>query len=195
MKLIQSFSPHSITLGTLALALASASSAPGPTKISTKMRDVITHRELMAQQAASKEPPPLSAFEKAEGEDPAKGSRPQDILKSSDFLSYSGMATLIPKHALVYVPDLLKTRATIKDGLKIVTWPDFHAKNRSWITTVEVTRQQAEGLEPLDEEKMESIRKTGDVIVATMKGSPISVLPLKTPTEEAEEETDAVSIK
>lgn len=151
-----------------------------------EMRDVVTHRELSARRQADKTPDPIaSSFEPAEASDPAKVNPPQDIVSNSDFLSSGGSVTLIPKRALLHVPDRLKDRTRIRDNMQIVTWPDFHARNRSWITTVEVSRLQAEGNAPLDEAKMEQLHKTGDILIATMGGAPISVLPLKVPEESA----------
>lgn len=158
----------------------------------TEMRDVVTHRELSARRQADKTTDPIaSSFEPAEASDPAKVNPPQDIVSNSDFLSSGGSVTLIPKRALLHVPDRLKDRTQIRDNMQIVTWPSFHTRNRSWITTVEVSRLQAEGNTPLDEKKMEQLMKTGDILIATMGGAPISVLPLKVPDENAGEEEGA----
>ena len=64
-------------------------------------------------------------------------------------------------------------------GSKLVTWADFYAVNRGWITTVEVCRVQAEGNSPLAEETQKQIGKSANLIVATYQAGPISVLPLK----------------
>ncbi len=157
-----------------------------------EMRDVVTHRELSARRQADKTADPIaSSFEPAEASDPAKVNPPQDIVSTSDFLSSGGSVTLIPKRALLHVPDRLKDRTQIRDNMQIVTWSNFHTRNRSWITTVEVSRLQAEGNSPIDEKKMEQLKKTGDILIATMGGAPISVLPLKVPEDNAGEEEGA----
>ena len=180
------------TLGTVSGPIGISQAAPGEPSSAKKpaMRDVITHEQLMARRQASKEAEPMAKFEKAEGEDPAKINPPQDIISQSEFLSSSGNMTLVPKRAILHIPDRLRDRTVKKDGMKIMTWPSFFAKNRTWITTIEVSRQQAEGILPIDEKRFESMQQTGDVIVATMGGSPISVLPLKIPEDTDEEEED-----
>ena len=58
--------------------------------------------------------------------------------------------------------------------------PDWMAgQNRGWITTVEVSRVQAEGNLAIAEETRERIGKSMNLVVATYMGGPISVLPLK----------------
>ena len=52
-----------------------------------------------------------------------------------------------------------------------------------WITTVEVSRVQAEGNLALADETAKRIQKSASLIVATYQGGPISVLPLKVPVE------------
>jgi len=66
----------------------------------------------------------------------------------------------------------------------LVGWTDFLTANRGWITTVEVSRTQAEGNEAMNEELADRIGKNRNMVVATYKGGPISVLPMKEPIEE-----------
>ena len=65
-----------------------------------------------------------------------------------------------------------------------MSWMDFFTLNRGWITTVEVSRVQAEGNEALAEEISTRIGKSTNLVVATYMGGPISVLPPKVPEEE-----------
>lgn len=80
----------------------------------------------------------------------------------------------------------------MQPGAKIVGWSDFFTANRGWITTVEVSRVQAEGNLAIAEETQERIGKSRNLVVATFMGGPISVLPLKEP-KEAKELTETAS--
>ena len=77
----------------------------------------------------------------------------------------------------------MSDRIKYQPGAKLLSWGDFYALNRGWITTVEVSRIQAEGNNPLPEETQKKIVKSGNLMVATYQGGPISVLPLKAPVE------------
>jgi hypothetical protein len=72
-------------------------------------------------------------------------------------------------------------RIRLEPGATIQSWSEFYAANRGWITTVEVSRVQAEGNEPLAEETKRQLSKCGNLVVATYLGGPISLLPLKEP--------------
>ena len=88
---------------------------------------------------------------------------------------------LVPKRAILHTPAAMSARIKLQPGSKIQTWADFFAVNRAWITTVEVSRAQAEGKLPLAEEVVKRIEKSTSVVVATYQGGPISVLAPKTP--------------
>ncbi len=113
--------------------------------------------------------------------DPSKAATPGNIVDESDFLSFNGRSTLVPKGAILHIPPALKDRIKFTPGNPLLPWGDFFAVNRAWITTVEVSRIQAEGNQALAEETTKSISKSTSLIVATYKTGPISVLPLKTP--------------
>ena len=61
--------------------------------------------------------------------------------------------------------------------------------NRGWISTIEVTRVEAEGNQALSEETQERVAKSRKLVVATCFGGPISVLPVKKPVETVSVET------
>lgn len=102
--------------------------------------------------------------------------KPVNLLERSEFLSYRGQTTLVPKGALLNVPARYADRVRFSKGTKIIRWPEFLRGNLSWISTYEVNRRQAEAEVPLTEEELESIRKNPQVVVATMSGGPITVL-------------------
>ena len=174
------------TKNIIAVLLISAVSAPCGI---AQMRDVTTGNDLAKKFEKVHLNSPLNRLKKNElkGPDPSTVNQPVDILKSSDFLSFQGYATLVPKRAILAIPKRLKDRIRYVPGSKIITWSDFFAKNRGWIKTHEVTRTQAEGNEPFPEDVSDNLAKSSIVVVATFKGGPISVLPLKEPEPEAEE--------
>jgi heme exporter protein D len=144
------------------------------------MRDVATHDQLSEKLRVANNKNPLSELKAAEGEDPTK-AKPKDFLSRSDFMSFGGNATLVPKRAILHTPAAMSARIKLQPGSKIQTWADFFAVNRGWITTVEVSRAQAEGKLPLAEEVVKRIEKSTTVVVATYQGGPISVLAPKAP--------------
>jgi hypothetical protein len=144
------------------------------------MRDAATHESLARKLRWAEQNDPMKAMPKSEGEDPSKVNRPQDLLEQSDIISFNGLATLVPKRAILATPQDHRERLAMQPGAKIVGWADFFAANRGWITTVEVSRAQAEGNQALAEDLREKIGKSRNLVVATFLGGPISVLPPKT---------------
>jgi hypothetical protein len=165
-------------------ALATAVHADPPV-----MRDAATHEQLSLALRKADQQDPMRNLPTTTGEDPSLANRPKDILSESDIISFRGLATLVPKRAILQIPKKHAEFIKMEPGAKIVSWSDFYAANRGWITTVEVSRVQAEGSEPLAEETREFMGTCRNLVVATYKGGPISVLPLKEPALEATTQT------
>ncbi len=166
----------------LAIALLATGTAPcqdAPRRM--KMRDVATHEDIVAitKKAAIEKTEPV--FKPIEGEDPSTANRPGDLISRSDILCFNGIATLVPKRAVLHIPKPLAGRIGMQDGVKLVSWQDFLLANRGWITTSNVSRVQAEGNEPMSQATVESFAKESRLVVAVYHGCPISVLPLKVP--------------
>ena len=147
-------------------------------------RDAATHEQLEKRFKYMQSREPMAKLATAEGKDPAKANPPADFLKESDIICFNGVATFVPKRAILAAPANLKDRLGMKPGSRIVSWTEFLTLNRGWVNTVEVDRTQAEGNKILTEEVTDRIAKSTSLVVATYKGGPISVLPLK---EEAAE--------
>ena len=107
--------------------------------------------------------------------------KPVGLLERSEFLSFRGLITLVPKGAVLHVPESYRSRVGKAPGGKIVTWPEFLRLNRGWIGTLEVSRQQAEAEQPLSEETIEALNENPRLVVATLSGGPITVI--KTPSK------------
>lgn len=167
-----------LTHGFLVFTLA-ASAQQGP-----KVRDAITPEQFEALQkerlAQSKKE--LGNQKLVEGKDPSKENQPGDILTRSDILCFNGLATLVPKQAILSVPAKYADRIGMKTGAKLVGWLEFYSANRGWVSTEEVTLIQARGEQPLSDVLNERISKSGNVIVSTLQGGPISKLQYTPPT-------------
>lgn len=151
-----------------------------------QMRDVATHDELSQRLKMAQQNDPIRATGPAIGkseEDPAKPLAERDLIKSSTTLAYRGFLTLVPKRSVLHIPEGFEDRLTVPAKVKVQTFRDFLASNRGWIRTMEVSREQALGHVPFPEETANAIQTSSQIVVATYKGGPISVLPLKDPEE------------
>jgi hypothetical protein len=149
-----------------------------------KMRDVITHDEIVESAKKAREEMPAPVFTPATGEDPSVANKLGDLISRSDVLCYRGQATLVPKRAVLHIPKSMADRIGMVDGARLGSWTEFLNANRAWIRTVPVTRIQAEGNDPMPEATLKSFQKEQRLVVATYQDGPISVLPLKVPEPE-----------
>lgn len=151
----------------------------------SKMRDVTTHEALSQQLRAQQQADPILTLKPAEGDDPTKTNPTPDLIASSQFLCYNGLATLVPKGAVLCVPEKLKTRMSFTQGARIVTWAEFYSVNQAWISTVAISLDQATGKLPLSDEMIKKVENDTHVIISTCQNGPISVVPFK-PANEAQ---------
>ena len=172
--------PHLV----IPLVLAGLSSVSFGDLVPT-MRDAATHDQLSLTYRKVSQEDPMRKMKPANGADPSLVNQPTDLVASSDIISFGGNATLVPKRAILTIPKNLADRIKFVPGSKIVSWADFFALNRGWITTVEVSRVQAEGNKALADEISDRVQKSSNLVVATYQSGPISVLPLKIPEETA----------
>jgi hypothetical protein len=147
------------------------------------MRDTITREELAIKSRQASLENPMRKLSLAKGPDPSLVNQPKDLISESDVICFNGAVTLVPKRAILQIPKNLEDRFKYQKGAKLMSWADFYALNRGWITTVEVSRIQAEGNSPIPEETQQQMVKSGNLIVATYQSGPISVLPLKVSPE------------
>jgi len=141
------------------------------------MRDATTHDQLVLKLRQAEQKDPMKHMATAKGTDPAAVFKPKDLLSQSDIIAFQGLATLVPKRAILQIPKNYQDRIAMQPGAKIVGWEDFFVANRGWITTVEVSRPQAEGTLALPDETKKQMKRSGNLVVATYMGGPISVLP------------------
>ncbi len=112
---------------------------------------------------------------------PAKGetnvSRPEDqsIIKQSAILVDGSHWTLVPKGAVIFLPEAMKSRVDAKPAGTLLAWTAFLARNQAWITTTDVSFEQATGKKPLQPEHVAFWAKQDKVVIATHQSGPISV--------------------
>jgi hypothetical protein len=162
-----------------AAACFSTLAAEPPARV--KMREVVTHDQIVeaSKKALEKSTPPV--FKPATGADPSVANKLGDLISRSDIICFRGQATLVPKRAVLHVPKAISDRLGMKEGARIGSWTEFLNANRAWIRTVQVSRIQAEGNDPMPEETIKSFEKEQRLVIATYQEGPISVLPLKVP--------------
>jgi hypothetical protein len=153
------------------------------------LKEAMTHEQLILARRKSDLADPMNSLPVVKGEDPSVVNRPPSLLETSDIISFGKFATLVPKRAILQIPKNIAERLRLEAGAKIQSWSEFYAVNRGWITTVEVSRVQAEGNAPLADETKIQLSKCGNLVVATYLGGPISVLPLKEPEVKTPEKT------
>lgn len=171
----------------LAFAFMAAAPASGEEGKKPVYRDAETHDLIVSKLKFTQARDPIKSMIPSEGEDPSVKNKPQDLISSSDAISFNGLTTLVPKRAIIQLPETYADRINNHTpGNKVVGWVEFLTVNRGWVTTVEVSRAQAEGRERLAEELSENLAKSRNLIVATYSSGPISMLP---PKEKQEPET------
>jgi len=153
------------------VAMAARGAAAGPV-----MRDVATEEQLVLAQRKAAQMDPMKNLAPSNLADPAVLNPPQDLLSQSDIVCFGGIATLVPKHAILQIPEAYAERLKFAPGAQIVGWADFYAANRGWITTVEISRVQAEGKEPIAADTRKQLTQCRNLVVATYLGGPISLL-------------------
>lgn len=171
--------PSTFLLLTFGLGQVFASPA-GTTPV---MRDAATHEQLSQGLQQARLTDPMRTLKATTGGDPSLKAVPEDLIRHSDILCFNGLATLVPKRAILTTPGKLKDRLSMQANVKLVGWSEFFAVNRAWITTEEVTYAQAAGTEPMPEATNARIGKSINLVMATYLGGPISVaVPAAAPT-------------
>lgn len=163
-------------LALVAFCFSSSMSAqdvdPAAAKAS-KMRERITDAELAKIRAASP-----SSFDKSKAKPIEKPevTVKRDIYQISDVLVDGGFHTVIPKGAVLSVPESLTNRIASKAEGKFQFWPEFYERNKAWIRLQEVEVDVALGKVPLPESVVKMLGTESKMVIASFKGNPITVL-------------------
>jgi len=113
--------------------------------------------------------------EKAVPENQIARPKDQSIVRDSTILHDGKNWTIIPKGAIVFLPEALKSRTTSKPVGILLPFLDFLARNPSWITTNEVSFDQAAGNEELPPARIAHWAKQDKLVIAVHQRGPISV--------------------
>lgn len=108
-------------------------------------------------------------------EAPVTTAASQSIIAQSEILHDGEHWTLVPKGALLFVPQKKALNVGARPVGTLLQWRDFLAKNPAWISTHETSYAQASGDSPLPVETVNNWTKQDHVIVAVHRGGPISV--------------------
>lgn len=147
-------------------------------------RDAATNESLSKKYQQAAKEGPTKKFVKSTGEDASVKNKVGNLLDNSEFITYNGFTTLVPKNALLQIPKPYADRINNhKKGSKVISWTDFYARNRGWINTVEVTLAQAKGETPISPELLETLKKNNNLVVAVLQNGPISIRPPKVEDE------------
>lgn len=99
----------------------------------------------------------------------------QSIIQQSMILTDGSYWTLVPKGAAIHLPAALKGRVDAKPVGTLMAWNDFLRINQAWITTHDISIDQAAGNKPLQPERMAFWSKQNKVVIAVHQNGPISV--------------------
>jgi len=94
---------------------------------------------------------------------------------NSSYIKYDGSVTLVPKGAILFVPDRFKDTVVTGMSGKFSLWNEFSTRYRGLVTPFEVTVEQASGAKPIEEERLAVARRSGLILIAVFNGNPISV--------------------
>lgn len=158
-----------------------------------------THEALMARQDKSREALQDKQLEvkvakpvvKKEREGPDSSS----LIKRSAILSSGRNWTIVPKGAVLHVPDQYQARVNGARAGKLIPWKAFYTQNRGWIHVHSVSMNQARGEEKIDPKQVEAYKSVSRVVVSVCHGGPISVIAPKVETEEGAQDVEGARIE
>lgn len=138
-----------------------------------KMRERITDEQLKELRKAAPEP-----FEKTKAKpiEKPQAAVKADIYQISDVLTDGTFHTVVPKGAILSVPESLGDRLVSSPVGKFQFWPDFYARNKNWIKIQEVEVDMAKGKIPLPEAVTKMMATEPKMVIAAYKGNLITVL-------------------
>lgn len=96
-----------------------------------------------------------------------------------------GKCTYIPKDAVLYAPDHLKSKMGRQLQGTFVSWDKFNKGNHGWIYLHQVSRKQASGNDHIKPETVKAYKTHNKMVIAHNYGNIISVRPeaFELPTE------------
>lgn len=92
-------------------------------------------------------------------------------------LTSDGASTYLPKDAVLYAPEHLKSKIGSQLEGTFVSWDEFCRRNSGWIYLHQVSREQASGSDPIKPEAIEAYKGHNKMVIAHNFGNIISVRP------------------
>ena len=83
--------------------------------------------------------------------------------------------TIVPTAALVFLPASVRDKVDAKPVGQLLPWADFLAENASWITTTEVSFDQAAGNQVLPAGRINVWKAQDKLVVAVHHDAPVPV--------------------
>jgi hypothetical protein len=101
-----------------------------------------------------------------------------DIYQNSIILQHGDTHTVLPLHAVIYLPECHKTKVVTRAKGDFVPWPQFYVNNRSWLFTHQINLKQAMGTASIGQDVLKQFKKINRIVVAIHQNNPISALPV-----------------
>ncbi|MES2476171.1 MAG: hypothetical protein V4640_10345 [Verrucomicrobiota bacterium] len=83
--------------------------------------------------------------------------------------------TIVPTKAVLFLPEAMLEKVDAKPVGKLLPWSEFLAKNASWITTDEVTFDQAAGNQVVPSSQTAAWRSQEKLVIAVHHNGPVPV--------------------
>ncbi len=100
-----------------------------------------------------------------------------DIYRNSIVLQRGDTHTVLPLHAVIYLPKCHQKNVVTEPKGAFVPWPQFYVNNRSWLFTHQISLKQARGTAGIGENVLKQFEKINRIVVALHQNNPISALP------------------
>jgi hypothetical protein len=92
----------------------------------------------------------------------------------SDFISFGGLTTFVPKGAVMHVPERIRACMTPDVKGELVFWTAFLNRFPALVEPFEVTIQEAAGATKIKPERLAAAMRSERIIVSVIHGNPTS---------------------
>eukprot|EP00903_Cladosiphon_okamuranus_P004204 g4202.t1 len=132
----------------------------------------ITAQELKARQQQNSRLGLANLTQTSEEEHaPTPRAGKQSIIAHSEILHDGTHWTLVPKGAVLHIPERQAANVGTRPVGTLLQWRDFLAKNVAWISTHETSFSEASGERPIPEAQTEYWKKQDRVVIAVHQGA------------------------
>ena len=112
---------------------------------------------------------------------PETDRRPYDIVAMSDFIAFDELSTLVPKGAILHIPEGFRHNVVQGPKGQLLLWNEFLTRNRARVAPLEIGVEEATGAKPIDPKTLAAAMRNGMILVAVIHGNPSSVAPPVSP--------------